>query len=177
MNCVSLGNDGIPKSIMFRQIRNSHGGITYEEMSNLFNVEFKQNTELFSSNGITREMTQETIIEGLPKQIDDSGLRQFITVLMNFTGETIFYDNYVNEVILEENLRRYVSRSFILISNDILGKEKVTFFIKEDSQHCIVSELTITSPDQMIVTYLTTNTESKVRAGFHKILGDVIGTL
>ena len=99
-------------------------------------------------------MTQETIIEGLPKQIDDSVLRQFITVLMDFTGETIFYDNYVNEVILEENLRRYVSRSFIHIPNDILGKEKVHFFIKEDSQQCIVSELTITSPDQIVVTYL-----------------------
>ena len=60
------------------------------------------------------------------------------------------------------------------IHNDILGKEKVDFFIKEDSQHCIVSELSITSPDFFVVTYLSTNTQSKVRERFHKILGEVL---
>ena len=75
-------------------------------------------------------MTQETIIEGLPKQIDDSVLGQFIPVLMDFTGETIFYDNYVNDVILKRICEDFCPDRSFIFPMTLSEKRKYIFSLK-----------------------------------------------
>ena len=72
-----MGNDGVPRSKIIAQTRNSYGGVTYDVMSKLFNVEYKEFAHSSTINGNVKELSQVTTIEAQPQQIDDSVLKHF----------------------------------------------------------------------------------------------------